>query len=199
MASQKGMGFIDFSDMDNQTGSYRKGDKVYVPQGPACHMSHPELMIGGGRLLGGNCRDHDRHKGVDLYVALDYGMAHPKFDVGVKPSACVYYPIENMKIPKIPTKFSALIDYLLGVLAQGQTVHVGCIGGHGRTGLVIAAIVARLKIAPGNDAIEWTRQHYCHKAVETKEQENFLVVHFGAKMPPAGKTPYEVDKRHKGA
>lgn len=193
--TKKSMGFIDFTDMDRD---YTPDGKLLIPQGKACHETHPDLFIGGGRLLGGNCRNHERHKGVNLYVALDYSMAHPKFDIGVAPSNCVYYPIENMKIPKVPAKFIALIDYLVGMLAVGATVHVGCIGGHGRTGLVIASIVARLKITPDNNAIGWTREHYCKRAIETKAQENFVVVHFGAAMPPAGATPYSVDKRGNG-
>ena len=202
MTRQRSLGFIDFTDMDGSGNpdAWRDdpaGGKLVIHKSKPCHETHPELDIGGGILLGGNCRDHERHADVDLYVALDYGMAHPKFEVGKTPARCIYYPIENMKTPHRPDKFAALIDHIVGELAKGARVHVGCIGGHGRTGLVIGAVVARLGIAEDADAIGWVRQNYCQRAIETSGQENFLVVHFGAKMPPA-KVSTGVDKRTKG-
>lgn len=194
----KSTGFINFNDMDDDPQAWRKDmekdGKVYIAQGARCHETHPDLNIGGGVLIGGNCREHTRHEDVNLYVALDYSMAHPIFEIGKTIPHCVYYPIKNMGIPKRPDKFEALVTTIGLALSQGLRVHIGCIGGHGRTGMVIAAVVARLGIAPDGDSIGWTRENYCKKAVETKAQENFLVVNFGCKMPPAGKTPYEASK-----
>lgn len=192
----KSTGFIDFTD---QHGPSSGQGKLHIHAGPRCHETHPDLALGGGTLIGGNCHHHERHKDVDLYVALDGVMAHPLFDPGKTPARCIYYPITNMSVPQRPDKFKALIDMLVAALAAGDRIHVGCIGGHGRTGMVVAAVVARLGIAgPENDAIGWTREHYCQKAVETKAQEGFLAVHFGAKLPVAAQTPYQVDKRHGG-
>ncbi|MCK5640964.1 MAG: hypothetical protein KAJ19_09215, partial [Gammaproteobacteria bacterium] len=55
--------------------------------------------------------------------------------------------------------------------------HIGCIGGHGRTGLVLAALAAYTKTAPKN-AIQWVRKHHCDSAVESTSQVNFLVKHY---------------------
>lgn len=205
----KSTGFIDFSDTHSDPDAWRsdlddgRQGKLFIPQGKRCHETHPDLHIGGGTLIGGNCREHRRHADVNLYVALDASMEHPLFEIGKPIPHAIYYPIQNMKIPTRPDKFAALIDIIMAGLDKGLRIHVGCIGGHGRTGTVIAAVVARLGIAPDNDAIAWVREHYCKKAVENKMQENFLVVNFGCKMPPAGATPYQkaypkVDKRHKG-
>lgn len=200
--TQRSMGFIDFSDMgdthdpDAWRDTVGKEGKLVIKAG-ACHETHPDLALGGGTLIGGNCRDHGRHAGVNLYVALDYGMAHPKFEAGAEPAQCIYYPIENMRVPNKPDKFAALIDFIVAELAKGKRVHVGCIGGHGRTGLVIGAVVARLGVAPDNDAIGWVRANYCKRAIETTGQENFLVVHFGAKMPPVKPDDGRVDKRNR--
>lgn len=190
-------GFIDFGDEDRWRSEITKdssgGGKLFIAQGARCHESHPDLQLGGGTLIGGNCRDHKRHKGVDLYVALDGSQEHPLFEIGELPPRCVYYPIQNMGIPARPDKFKALIEMILLALSAGNRVHVGCIGGHGRTGMVIAAVVARLN-EPGFDAIKWTRDNYCIKAVETKPQEGFLVTQFGVKMQPGSKTPYQNGK-----
>lgn len=193
----KATGFIDFTDLDQDPDAWRnevsRDGKVFIPQGQRCHETHPDLKIGGGTLVGGNCRDHKRHSNVALYVALDSSQRHPDFDPKQPPAHCVYYPIQNMKVPGNPAKFHDLVNLIISTLAQGKKVHVGCIGGHGRTGLVIAAVVAKLGI--DHDAIGWTRENYCKNAIETKAQENFVVVHFGAKMPPVDSLPEKYKKR----
>lgn len=165
----------------------------------SCHAKHPDLTIGGGTLVGGNCRDHKRHENVDLYVALDGSMQHPYFTSGLdwlNAPVSLYYPIENMRIPKNPDKFKDLIEVIVDALAQGAKVHVGCIGGHGRTGMVLAAVVAKLGIAgEENDAIAWVRENYCKKAVENAAQEGFLATHFGVKLPGSAYPSKGVDKR----
>lgn len=164
---------------------------------PRCHETHPPIQVGTGTLLGGNCRDHKRHKGVDLYVALDGSMAHPHFDAAKPMPQCVHYPITNMSVPNNPDKFHQLVITIRSYLAKGKTVHVGCIGGHGRTGLVLAAVIAvdYEKVGPDCDAIGWLRANYCKKAVESNAQEGFLATHYGCKLPP--KKP-RVDKRRRG-
>lgn len=183
----------DYDDLFKPAGRGRKGSQSGVVMGPRCHDSHPALKVGGGTLLGGNCRDHKRHEHVDLYVALDPSQQHPYFepdrdfwDIPVS----VYYPIQNMKVPTNVEKFAALIGLIRKVLSGGGTVHVGCIGGHGRTGLVLAAVVACEGIT--DDPIAWVREHYCKKAVESREQEGFLAVNYDCPLPPPKKP---VDKR----
>ena len=153
--------------------------KVYVPH-VACHMSHPALPLGHGTLLGGNCYIHDRWSNVDLYVALDRYHKHPHYDPkrSVQPRA-VHYPIQNMSVPSKPDKFDRLILDIVVELELGHTVHVGCIGGHGRTGLVLVAVAARMGYEI--DPIKFVRDNYCKKAVESKSQIDFLVKHYGAK------------------
>ena len=71
----------------------------------------------------------------------------------------------------------ALTD-LLDRARTGESVEVGCLGGHGRTGTALACL-AVLTGTPANDAVAWVRANYCEKAVETDEQEE-LVATFGA-------------------
>ena len=54
-----------------------------------------------------------------------------------------------------------------------QNMLIFCMGGHGRTGTAIAALL----ISSGwkaKTAIEWIRKNYCHEAIETKVQEWYL-------------------------
>lgn len=57
----------------------------------------------------------------------------------------------------------------------GQTVEVGCMGGHGRTGTFLACLVlmADPQFTPAG-AIQYVRTHYCAKAVEDASQEWFV-------------------------
>jgi hypothetical protein len=52
---------------------------------------------------------------------------------------------------------------------QGQRVEIACVGGHGRTGSVLACM-AVLAGVPGAEAVEWVRSRYCRRAVQEPSQ-----------------------------
>lgn len=58
--------------------------------------------------------------------------------------------------------------------ARGDDVEVGCLGGLGRTGTVLACM-AVLSGVPTPDAVGWVRAHYDQRAVETHEQEDWVL------------------------
>jgi hypothetical protein len=70
-----------------------------------------------------------------------------------------------------------MITWLCTQLHAGLKVHVGCIGGHGRTGTVFTAIIAEM--TGEKDAIQYVRKYYCKRAVESREQIQFLMKHYG--------------------
>ena len=80
-----------------------------------------------------------------------------------------------------------MVKWLAKQVEAGKKVHVGCIGGHGRTGLVLAAL-ARVMIDE-KDAIAYVRKNYCHKVVETTAQVNFLAKHWGIAKADPSKPP----------
>ena len=53
---------------------------------------------------------------------------------------------------------------------RGELVEVGCLGGNGRTGTVLACM-AVLAGVPPTEAVPWVRAAYRPQAVETAEQE----------------------------
>ncbi len=55
----------------------------------------------------------------------------------------------------------------------GQRVEVACRGGIGRTGTALAALVVLDGLSPA-EAVDWVRQHYHHRAVETPWQRRWL-------------------------
>jgi hypothetical protein len=56
---------------------------------------------------------------------------------------------------------------------QGEHLEVGCAGGLGRTGTVLACLAILAGIPPA-EAVAWTRVNYDPRAVETAEQEEWV-------------------------
>lgn len=77
-------------------------------------------------------------------------------------------------VPEEGDRVVAALGSLRDRARGGARVEVGCLGGHGRTGTALACL-AVLGGYPADEAVAWVRAHYCAKAVETEEQEAFVV------------------------
>jgi hypothetical protein len=164
--------------------SYSNSPKSKYTAYKACFETHPVLELGGGKVIGGRCSEPQ--KGADVYIGFDHSMAINDWVPGEKPPTQIFFPITDMQAPSNYKHFQELIDLCIGYLAQGKTIHCGCIGGHGRTGTFLAALV---RCVTGNeDATTWVREHYCKKAVESKSQIEFLFKYFGIKKVEATKS-----------
>lgn len=58
--------------------------------------------------------------------------------------------------------------------AEVERVEVACWGGHGRTGTALACL-AVLDGLPADQAVAYVRRHYRAAAVETAEQEDYVL------------------------
>lgn len=81
--------------------------------------------------------------------------------------------------PSFPLVFweellASLVDLARQEITQTLKVLVRCMGGHGRTGVVLCALAVAAKACPGVDPIAWLRSRYCKKAVESDEQFNYI-------------------------
>ena len=153
-----------------------------TPTTKKCYQDHLPLVVVPGKpsVVGGSCLVL-QGPAFDVRVGLDAGMAPTHQRLPWVPGHEVYFPIDNMRAPTDPAEFGRMITWLLEQIRAGARVHVGCIGGHGRTGMVLAALVAKAKTGvPSSDPIGYARARYCKKAVETDEQIEFLVRHYGA-------------------
>lgn len=82
----------------------------------------------------------------------------------------------DFQTPINPDMASNQIISLYGRAVLGTEVEIGCIGGHGRTGTMLACLYC-LDEGPdavASDAVEWVREHYCHRAVEGPKQAWFI-------------------------
>jgi hypothetical protein len=70
------------------------------------------------------------------------------------------------------------IDWLIPHLYSNKsTIEIACVGGHGRTGTFLAAVMIHEGWAV-KDAIEYIRGGYCNKAIETVDQEDMLAQYY---------------------
>lgn len=56
---------------------------------------------------------------------------------------------------------------------RGLIVEIGCIGGHGRTGTILACMAVLDGMQP-NEAVKHIESKYCHLVIETNDQEWFV-------------------------
>lgn len=66
------------------------------------------------------------------------------------------------------------IKHAFELAREGKNVEIGCLGGIGRTGTVLACM-AVLAGVPANEAVAWVRHNYSSYAVEEPEQEEWVL------------------------
>jgi len=152
-----------------------------------CSDTHKPLVIKEGCVVYGGSATNPVRKDLDVYVCLD-GFGDPYHKHPWEGGTLVLYPIKDMSVPDTPGSFVEMIDWLAEEIISGSNVHVGCIGGHGRTGMVLSALVK--VIANVDDAVTFVRKGYCEKVVETSAQSSFLNKHFGIKIVEGRKDSY---------
>lgn len=162
---------------------------------PRCHTTHKPIKLGNGEIVGASCGSP--RDGYDIYIGFDYGMKmqHQPFPWDLSkyadPIVEFQYHITDMCAPKSPKEFRKMIEWCADQLDDGKKIHVGCIGGHGRTGTFLAALVSLYEDLT-DDPIKWVRENHCKKAVESKSQIKFLVKHFGCKKAKPTKQHWDV-------
>lgn len=168
-----------------------KNYKVYETNKPyvKCAHTHPPLPLGDGlKIYGGACSD-PIVPNMDVSVGLDRGFYPQGIGRNMAPwdgKIETLFEIPDMGVPSSIEKFRKLIDFLEESVRAGKVVHVGCIGGHGRTGMVFAALVKQM-LPDEEDSIGYVRANYCTKAVESAQQVDWLHKHFDIKKVKGAK------------
>lgn len=167
-----------------------KADK-YSKFTPRCYESHPAMPLPGRDkvIYGGSC-SMPIVTDADIYIGFDGSM---RMQGGLYPwnnQHEILHLITDQKAPANAKAFTALAAWTLMRIDEGRKVHCGCIGGHGRTGTFLAALVS---LCGEKDAITYVREHYCDKAVETSDQVDFLVKTYGIKSAKS-RAPFKTYK-----
>jgi hypothetical protein len=131
------------------------------------HFNNPLEFPDGTTVYPSSC--HDRTWDAP---APDFGLY---LDACWSPS-CLAYLLDwpDMGIPyKWDVAADAIIDTFKKAKNLGMWVEIGCIGGHGRTGTVLACMAVLAGLSH-KQAIKYVRKNYCEKAIEAREQEWFV-------------------------
>lgn len=159
-----------------------------------CYQSHPPLVLNDGlQIYGGSCSS-PVVTDAEVYVGFDYSMKKSPLSYPWVEGESFLYPIQDMGTPNDWPSFAKLVEWLAVQLTAKRKVHIGCIGGHGRTGLVLAALVKTMMNE--QDAIAYVRKNYCVKAVESTGQVDFLVSRFGIKKAAPAKEDFRSVQPH---
>ena len=79
----------------------------------------------------------------------------------------------NFGLPEDAESAAQKIEAAFRRARQGELIEVGCLGGSGRTGTVLACM-AVLAGVPQDEAVAWVRRAYKADAIETAEQEEWV-------------------------
>jgi len=154
-----------------------------------CYNGHKALPLPDGKFLyGGSCvtpsvLDADIYIGLDSMVRVSE-LSYP----WIKDKAEFLFKIRDGDPPSDLIQTKALLQYIYDCLQEGKKVHIGCLGGHGRTGTIMAALLAQnygMK-----DSIKYIRENYCKKAVESPSQVSWLKDNFDV-IPAKSSKLYE--------
>ena len=170
---------IHYDDWGDETPPLDIKRSIYYSK--CRHYNKPVEFPDGVTVYASSLHDRDI---VD--ESPDFGLY---LDTTWDPTTIAYtlhWPDFNIP-PVLHTAAYTIVD-VYNKARKGLWIEVGCIGGHGRTGTVLACM-AVLSGMPWKDAIKWVRNTYCGEAIETIEQE-WMVSWFDA-FVNGGESPSE--------
>lgn len=137
---------------------------------PKCRHYQQEVKLPDGTVVYASSAHHDRKDDPipDLGIYLD----------GCWTPDCIafYVGCPDYGVP-VPSAANVLhiANEGLRVAREGGRVEIGCVGGHGRTGLMLAIIVVLTQNKRNaKRAIAYVHKNYCKEAIESKTQEWYV-------------------------
>jgi protein-tyrosine phosphatase len=76
-------------------------------------------------------------------------------------------------VPRSQAEADECIQSAFARARAGERIEVACVGGHGRTGTVLACM-AILSGVPAHEAVPWLRSVYCVRAVQEPGQQYWI-------------------------
>ncbi|MDP2727034.1 MAG: hypothetical protein Q8P59_05785 [Dehalococcoidia bacterium] len=88
------------------------------------------------------------------------------------------YPAIVVDWPDMAGRSPELLGQLVAIcrskMRQGLVIDIGCQAGHGRTGTLLACLIARVEHLRADTAIREVRRRYCKHAIEHQAQEKAI-------------------------
>lgn len=142
-----------------------------VTYAPKCRHKGRELVFPNGKMIYGSSCHAEAPKDFvpDFGFYLDSSWFQQAKQLGIM------LPWQDMGLPKIDrAHVDAAVTLACSMIERGDTIEVGCIGGHGRTGTFLALIAMRNGVATPEEAITYIHEHYCEEAIESELQEWYI-------------------------
>jgi hypothetical protein len=76
-----------------------------------------------------------------------------------------------------------LVSIARKYLSCNRRVDIGCLGGHGRTGTLLACIIGKVENLLAEEAIDQVHKRYCKEAIESYRQRNLIREYLGSTQP----------------
>lgn len=168
----------DFSDFSG----YGYG---YTESKPCLPLHLKPLKCFNGSLYGFSGKYHSEHShDLNIFLTDTWLPAIPlvsgKIQSYGSSKPTIYYEIADRHAPRNEGGFNFLLRTTVDYLKMGKSVAVSCLGGHGRTGLVLACLW-QISHPTCKDPIFAIRQQGCKKWVESEEQARYILQRF--KLP----------------
>lgn len=146
---------------------------------PLCYHTGQSVRVGAYQLwAGGYYLSSACVEGIDLLVALG-GQLPVEFGT-VCSLPVLWMPLRDFG--GVPRDWEAILRAeVIPRLADGKRLAVFCHAGHGRTGCLLASLVALLESV--RDPIAAVRARYCPAAVETRAQAEAVFALLGRPLP----------------
>lgn len=143
------------------------------------HYNMPVNYPNGVKVYASSLHSREMNEpSPDFALYLDYSWNPTGF------SSSINWP--DWGIPSDPKLAVQILADAYKKARDGKWVEVGCIGGHGRTGTVLACMGVLAGMLP-KEAINFIRTTYCDHAIESEDQEWF--VYWMAAYVNGGMTP----------
>jgi protein-tyrosine phosphatase len=106
----------------------------------------------------------EHHRSFGLYMDERWQPTWPAASI----------PWADFGLPVDSEHAASQIEAAFSRAKRGEVVEIGCAGGLGRTGTVLACMAVLAGVDPA-DAVPWVRRTYDARAVETADQEEWVL------------------------
>jgi hypothetical protein len=147
------------SDLRRHSGTLAQGRRLY-PE--AVEVTFPD----GTHVRASALVERD-----EQCSGRDFGLYMDRRWNPTWPAEIIDWP--DLGLPADDARAAAQIRDAFSRAESGQVVEIGCAGGLGRTGTVLACMAVLAGVA-ATDAVSWVRQNYRVSAIETADQERWI-------------------------
>ena len=189
---------------DSQT-SY--GNQWYGSQSYGlCHHWKEPVKVGRHTVLCSASSDRSTAKDTD--PKPDFGVYLSTMGWGMRIMVSPDFPAEELHLvlpyPRLTLDWvdmmaaprgaatEHVIKWAVEKVAEGKLLDIGCFGGHGRTGTLLAVLMVEIEKLSPAEAIDAVHERYCKECIESLAQARFVYEWAGEKMPAGAwtKTTY---------